>query len=252
MSWTKEHAIEYCIETAKLTINTYCKDPIAVLSVYQHILFPNRQHSFYARIWNETVLESLNIMVYDRFNNPETIIISVKDAFNNEEEPENLEQFLKCINNIKTNIGFVDVDPIIWCVIGMQKYVIKQLNKLYKKNISGPECLMRYVYPYATQLTLPKDDFNWLVPSMKNVMVNLSLKINKDAPTKCSFCKKKNTTSAFAVKSTMYTYNVFTTCNDCMEFKDYYNICYLSNDFNVVVVPITKENQLDLSCLEKK
>ena len=23
-----------------------------------------------------------------------------------EEEPENLEQFLKCINNIKTNIGF--------------------------------------------------------------------------------------------------------------------------------------------------
>ena len=197
MSWTKEHAIEYCIETAKMTINTYCKDPIAVLSVYQHILYPNRQHSFYSRIWNETVLESLNTMVYARFNHPENVIDSFKDAFNNEEEPENLEQFLKCLNNIKTNVEVEDIDPVRWCVIGMQRYVIKQLNKLYNKDISGPECLMRYIYPYATQLSLPRDDFEWLVPSFKNVMVNLSLKTNKDAPFKCSFCKKKNTILVF-------------------------------------------------------
>jgi hypothetical protein len=252
MSWTKEHAVEYCINTAKLTINTYCKDPIAVLRVYQQILFPDRQHSFYARIWNETVLESLNTMVYDRYNEPENIIASVKQAFTNEEEPENLEHFLICINNIKTSIGFVNIDPVIWCVSGIQSYVIKQLNRLYKKDISGPECLMRYIYPYATHLNLPKEDFTWLIPSIKIVIVNLSIKTNKDAPIKCSFCKKKNTTTAFAIRSTLYTYNVFTTCNDCMEFKDYYNICYLSNDSNTIDVPITEENQLDLSCLEKK
>lgn len=252
MSWTKEHAVEYCINVAKLSINMYCNDPITVFKVYQNILFPNRQHSFYARLWNETVLESLNTMVYNRFDEPEIATDIIKHAFKKQEEPENLKQFITCINNIKNSFEDVNIDFIIWCFSGIQDYIVKQLNKLYKKDISGPECLMRYVYPYASDLTLPNEDSTWLMPLMKTVLIDLNLKSNKDAPTKCSFCKKQNIKEAFAIRNTQYTYFVFTTCKDCIEFKGYYNMCYLTVEYDTIVIPITEENQLDLSSLEKK
>ncbi len=255
MSWTRDHAIEYCIKVAELNINIYCRDPITVFNVYQHILFPNRQHSFYARLWNKTVFDSLTTMAYTRFEDPENFIVSVKYAIDKEEEPENLEQFITRINNIKLSfeqLKDTNIDFTIWCLNGIQNYVIKQLKKLYTKDISGPECLMRYVYPYASELKLPKEDFTWLIPSIKGIWVGLCLKSNKDVPNTCSFCKKQKTTAAFAVRSTQYTYNVFTTCNDCKEFKDYYDTCYLTVQAELVSLPITEENQLDLSCLEKK
>ena len=248
MSWTKEHAIEYCINVSKLSINMYCTDPIRIFKVYQNILFPNRQHSFYARLWNQTVLESLRVMVYTRFNDPENVFDTVEQAFKKEKEPENLEQFVTCINNIKNCFEDINIDFIIWCLTGIQPYIVKQLNKLYKKDISGPECLMRYIYPYASELTLPREDIIWLMPTIKRVLVGLSLKSNKDTPTKCSFCKKHNTQRAFAVRSNQYIYNIFTTCKDCNEFKDY----YLTDDYETINIPITEENQLDLSSLEKK
>lgn len=248
MSWTKEHAIDYCINVAKHSINMYCTDPITIFRVYQNILFPNRQHSFYARLWNETVLESLHIMVYKRFNEPENVFATIKEGFENQKEPENLEQFITCINNIKSCFEDINIDFVIWCLNGIQPYIVKQLNKLYKKDISGPECLMRYVYPYASELTLPREDTTWLMPSIKRVLVGLNLKSNKDTPVKCSFCKKNNTQASFAVRSNHYIYDVFTTCEDCKEFKDY----YLTDDYETLNVSITQENQLDLSSLEKK
>jgi len=255
MCWTKEHAIEYCIKVAELNIDIYCKDPITVFRVYQHILFPNRQHSFYARLWNETVLDSLITMAHTRFEDPEIFISSVKYAIDKEEEPENLEQFITRINGIKLSfeqLKNTNIDFVIWCLNGIKNYVIKQLKKLYTKEISGPECLMRYVYPYASELVLPKEDFAWLIPSIKGVWVGLCSKSNRDVPAMCSFCRKQITTAAFAVRNTQYTYSVFTTCNDCSEFKNYYNKCYLTVESEIVSIDITEENQLDLSCLEKK
>lgn len=257
MGWTKENAILYCINVAKLNINVYCKEPIRVLEVYQNILFPNKQHAFYARLWNETVIDSLNNMACNRFNDSEVFMESVKGIFDNQEEPENLEQFITRINNIKTSfeeLKGTNIDFVAWCMIGIQNYVVKQLNKLYKKEISGPECLIRYVYPYASVLKLPssKEEISWLFPSLKTVFVGLNFKPNKDTPTKCCFCLKQNTKSAFASQYTQYTYFVFTTCNDCSDFGHYYNKCYLNIEEDVVCVPITRENQLDLSCLEKK
>ena len=103
MGWTKEKAILYCIDIAKLNINIYCKHPTKVLKVYQNILFPNKQHAFYARLWNETVIESLGNMACNRVKEPEVedFMESVKHLYHTMEEPENLEQFITSINNIR-------------------------------------------------------------------------------------------------------------------------------------------------------
>ena len=261
MSWSKQNAIEYCKEVAKLSINVNCKEPKVVLETYQNILFPHREHSFYARLWKETVINSLNRIAHDRFEDKEveTAFTCLNEAFKNQDEPENLEQFIDNITSIQSYIsrradGDVKLNFIAWCMDEIGTYILKQLDKLYKKEISGPECLMRYVYPYASCLILPNEDrkLRWLFPSIKSIHVGLNAKPNKDTPFMCSFCGKQEIANSFASQCTQYTYGIFVTCKDCSEFRDYYNTCYLNVDNDVIDIPITVDKKLDLSCFEKK
>jgi len=259
MPWSKQNAIEYCKDVAKLNININCQRPKVVLETYQNILFPQREHSFYARLWKETVIKSLNNFAYNRCSEEETALKILKAAFDIQDEPENLEQFLTNITSIEAYFSKnLEADAklnfIAWCMDEIGNYVINQLDRLYKKEISGPECLMRYVYPYASCLNVPDEHkkIRWFFPSMKTVPVGLKCKPNKDTPSMCSFCGKQEISSAFASQCTQYTYGIFVTCKDCNEFKDYYNTCYVNVDNDVIDIPITVDKKLDLSCFEKK
>ena len=259
MSWSKQNAIEYCKDVAKLSINVNCKEPKVVLETYQNILFPHREHLFYARLWKETVINSLNNIAHNRFNDTETAFTLLTQVFKIQDEPENLEQFIDNITSIQSYIGKntegdIKLNFTALCMDEIGTYVFKQLDKLYKKEISGPECLMRYVYPYASCLNLPDEDKKilWLFPVMKTVPVGLNCKPNKDTPSKCSFCGKHEIATAFASQYTQYTYVIFVTCKDCSEFKDYYNTCYLNVDSDIIDIPINADKKLDLSCFEKK
>ena len=254
--WSKENAVNYCIKVAQLNLFSTCKDTKAVLKIYQDMLFPSNEQAFYKKLWKTAVITYLKNMVENRYENPAEAYQFLEINFMREPEPENLEQFVSSINNLKTNIDDLENMNILRMSMSeIQNYVILQLNKLYKKNISGPECLLRYIYPYASHLILPKDETSmWLVPSLSSLSIGLNfVKQKHNVPEHCSFCKKQKTYEIFAAKYTQYNYFLISVCIECIDFKKYYSYCFLENeDAHIIELSIDNENKIDYSCLEKK
>jgi hypothetical protein len=254
--WTKENAVNYCIKVAQLNLFPTCKDAKALLKIYQNMLFPGNEQTFYRKLWKNAVINYLKNMVENRYENPAEAYQFLEIKFMREPIPENLEQFVSSINNLKSNVNDLEnINILKMCMSEIQDFVILQLNKLYKKNISGPECLLKYIYPYASHLILPSDETSmWLIPSLSSLSIGLNFVRQKhNAPKYCSFCNKQKTYEIFAAKYTQYNYFLFTVCIECIDFKKYYSYCFLGDeDTHVIELLIDKENKIDCSCLEKK
>lgn len=253
--WTKNNAVKYCIQIAELNLINSSNDAKIILEIYQDMLLPNNEELFYSKLWKHAVLPSLKSMATQRYDNPSKAIEFLEKMFMLEDEPEDLEHFISCINNVKSNIDDLEnINMLSMCMNEIKNYIIIQLNKINDKNISGPECLMRYVYPYLSILSIPKDDDNsrWIMPSMKTTTYGIkSLKSRKIVPEQCSFCCKGQTFEVFARQCTEYVYVFFSVCKDCVEFKKYYALTCVCGD-SITELSITPNNKLDFSNFEKK
>jgi len=258
-AWTKDEAVKYCIEVAELNFfnEISTKKAKTILKIYQDMLFKNNEKMFYKKIWLNCVLNVLKFIcqnVYDE----ETYNDAIKHfelKYKREKIPEDFEQFISSTNNLILNNdnSIENIDFLGSSMKEIRIYIVKQLNKLYNKNISGPECLLRYIYPYASELILPKDIKSlWITPSMRSLSPNLDFITLKDEPpTHCSFCKNIKVFQFFIAKYTHYNYFLFAICNNCEDFKKYYSLCFLNKEDAIIDIPLNEKNKLDFSVLKK-
>lgn len=243
VGWSKDKAILYCIKVAEINIDQNCENAKEILEIYQHMLFMHKEDVFYEKIWNSVIYDKLGELTELLYDNSTEAIKHIENEFMRQDMPENLDEFMTCIdslNNLVRNTHPAHVNVLNMCMNSIQEYIIKQLNKLYKKEITGPECLVRYIYPYADKLRLPSNVSSlWLVPSIKTITKGLKLKSSKRVLLdNCSFCQKEKASEAFAVQYTKYIYFILTVCNDCRDFKKYYSLCYLNDEEPVIELDI--------------
>lgn len=256
--WSKNNAVDYCIVVAKASIHKSCEDIKTLLEVYQNMLFTGSEALFYEKLWKQLVMHSLRNEAERRYKNASLLIEEIELEFMRQKIPENVEQFTARINSLIPDFeGSEKFKPLVICIPRIKDFIIKQLNKLYEKNISGPECLLRYVYPYAGDLVLPNNNGEsaWLVPNVSSITIGInSLKSIFNVPKNCSFCQKQKTFEIFSNKYTEYTYFILSVCEDCTDFKKYYALCYLNNDDKetTIELPINDDNSVDLTYFEKK
>ena len=248
--WSKDDSILYCIKVAEINIHQNCENAKEMLEIYQRMLFTHKEDVFYQKLWNNVIYENLEELTEALYDNSKEAIKHMENQFMRQDTPTNSQEFMTCIeslNNLvrKTHPAYVNV--LNMCMNSIQNYIIKQLNNLYKKEISGPECLLRYVYPYADKLRLPSNSSSlWLVPTLQSITTGLKLYSNKRVlQDKCSFCQREKSSEAFAVQYTKYIYFILTVCNDCRDFKKYYSLCYLNDDEPIIEMDI-RENTVML------
>jgi hypothetical protein len=255
-SWTKNNAIQYCIKVAKLTVHKETNNVKQIIELYQHILFSNNEEKYYKKLWNSVIKNYIPILADTLYKEPEKAIEYLELEFERQRDPKNLDEYITCVSVIQkiiSNTHQANIDILRMCMPSMQEFIINQLEYLYKKDISGPECLIRYVYPYVGDLILPKGNTNlWLIPSLKPFTYGIrSISPDNSVPKMCSFCQQLKSQEAFAIQYTQYTYFILTACEDCVDFKRLYRYYYL-NEHDIIELSITEENKIDLSSFEKK
>jgi hypothetical protein len=243
VGWSKDDAISYCIRIAEININHKCENAKEILEIYQDMLFTHKEDVFYQKIWNSVIYENLESVSELLFENSKDATKHLENEFIRQDMPDNLDEFMTCIdslNNFIRKIHTAHVNVLNMCMNSIQEYIVKQLTKLYKKEITGPECLVRYIYPYADKFKIPSNASSlWLVPSIKAIIKGLTLNSSKRVILEnCSFCQKEKASEAFAVQYTKYTYFILTVCNDCRDFKKYYPLCYLNDEEPVIELDI--------------
>lgn len=233
--WTKENAVNYCIDVMNKSLQVNNLNNLEkILSIYQRCFSNNQRERFYRSVWKNTVAIYIeSIMDKD----------SEIDANTLETHRKNLKiystansasEFIENMNELfSITFGETAENPVLAIRHLLKEYLKNKYKKLLEQDITGPECLMNYIYYYADTLILPtsKEENKWILPD--TILIGLigenivginsqSTNIFKVSET-CCFCSTGIVTKAFAYEESIYGWKVYRTCKDCEDFKNYCN-----------------------------
>jgi hypothetical protein len=262
--WTKENAIDYCIDILNNTLNYNNIHNIEkILKIYQKCFSSNERERFYRSLWRNVVCTYIENSLHEYEVDKPTLDRCLKDLkkYNN---ASSSSEFITNLNELfKQTFGELNDAPILQILHPLKEYLKGKYKRLLEQDITGPECLMNYIYYHADSLILPDDreENKWILPNTiliglvgeKIVSMNShstqSNGIFKVSET-CCFCSTGMVTKAFAYKETLYGWKVYRTCKDCEDFKNYCNY-YLrlgyvnSSEVRVYDIKIQENNHID-------
>jgi hypothetical protein len=273
--WTKQNAVNYCVDIVNSTLKSdnMMHNIENILTIYQRSFSRDDRERFYRSLWRNSVV----IFV-------ET---SLEDEQIHEDRKTHIRRDLKKYNNANSAREFIDnANDIFNTIFGTElkanesiKYIQTELKKYFQEkykmllneDITGPECLMTYVYSNIGKngLVLPNTDDNieqhkWILPDTillgivgeKIVGMNYNTTNTFKVSDTCCFCTTGIVTKAFAYQESIYGWKVYRACKDCEDFKKFCNyflkISYVNNRHVVVHDLEIKENsRLDIENIIK-
>jgi hypothetical protein len=231
-SWTKENAVSYCITTIENSLNI---DSIQnILEIYQVLFSSKNPHAYFKSIWKHCVLPFVNSTLEEASEEDKKIVMKYMEDYNISENSKefitNAKKFSECVYSQEFS---EDEDFIIYHIMPLIKdYINSKFNMLLNKNITGPECLMKYVFFNIdkNKLQIPKDHNKWTVPEFYTLGINNNDKIfafnggetnSLKVPQECSFCSSTTVEHSFGYKDSLYTWKIYVSCKNCRDFKNY-------------------------------
>ena len=230
--WTKENAVAYCIETIE---NSVTIDSIQnILEIYQALFSSKNPSAFYKSVWKHTIIEFVNSTLEDVSDEDKKIVMKYSEEHNisetSDEFIKNAKKFSECVysQEYSENENFI----IYHTLTNLKEYIINKFKLLLSKNITGPECLMKYVFFNIdkNKLQVPIQEMKWIAPESYTLGINSGHKIfsfdggqqnSLSVPKCCCFCKSTIPEYAFGYKNSVYTWKIYVSCKNCRDFKNY-------------------------------
>lgn len=255
--WTKENAVNYCIDVMNKTLQVNNLSNIEkVLSIYQHCFSNNQRERFYKSLWKNTVVVYIESIMENDSLDTRTLETHRKNLkiYSN---ANSASEFLENMNELfSITFGETAESPVLAIRQLLKEYLKNKYKKLLEQDITGPECLMNYIYYHADTLILPssKEENKWILPD--SILIGLIrenvIGINSQSTNTfkvsetCCFCSTGIVTKAFAYQESLYGWKVYRTCKDCEDFKNYCNyylhIGYVNSSEVIVNDLVIKDN----------
>ncbi len=248
--WTKQNAVNYCVDIVNATLKSdnMLHNIENILTIYQRSFSSNDRERFYRSLWRNTV------------------VIFVESTLEDDQIPEerktNIRKDLKKYNNANSAREFIDnANDIFNMTFSMEmkgnesikhikdhlkNYFQEKYKMLLNEDITGPECLMNYVYYNIGKngLVLPNTydniEHKWILPDTilvgiveeKIVGMNFNTTNTFKVSDTCCFCVSGIVTKAFAYQESVYGWKVYRTCKNCEDFKNFCNYFLRINHVN--------------------